>query len=232
MLSVSPSTPDFVSEAAIGGMFEIQSSQLAKQKASAAEQTFAERMTEDHTKASNKLKSLVQNGSVKANLPTALDDATQKKLDQLKSLSGAEFNKTYADDQISVPLTCLNATPKGATTSFSSNGSPQRFRLEGAICRWRRIWGRTAWRRYNAGLIRALGQLNWAAPERRLDDASAASGVRRSVPLEWHDAGLAEQRVDYLWRCGVRTAANNKNLERQLAAAAWPCQKEHRFRQS
>lgn len=101
LLGASPSTPDFVSEAAIGGMFEIQSSQLAQQKGSAAERTFAERMIEDHTKASNELKSLVQNGSVQATFPTTLDDATQKKLDQLKSLSGAEFNKTYADDQIS-----------------------------------------------------------------------------------------------------------------------------------
>ena len=101
MLGVSPSTSDFVTEAAIGGMFEIQSSEIAKQKGSSAEQSFAERMIEDHTKASNELKSLVQNGSVRADLPTALDGATQKKLDQLKGLSGAEFDKTYADDQVS-----------------------------------------------------------------------------------------------------------------------------------
>jgi predicted outer membrane protein len=55
MLGVSPSTSDFVTEAAIGGMFEIQSSEIAKQKASPTEQSFAERMIEDHMKASNEL---------------------------------------------------------------------------------------------------------------------------------------------------------------------------------
>jgi putative membrane protein len=105
---VSPSTADFVNEAAIGGMFEIQSSELAKRRGSAAEQSLAARMIDDHTKASNELKSLVEGGSVKADLPTALDRASQKKLDQLSSLGAAEFDKAYADAQISAHKNAVN----------------------------------------------------------------------------------------------------------------------------
>ena len=100
-LNVSPSTADFVRDAAIGGMFEIQSSELAKAKASGATITFADTMIKDHTKANDELKALVQNVAVKEPLPTALDASHQKMLDQLKGESGAHFARTYADDQVS-----------------------------------------------------------------------------------------------------------------------------------
>ena len=58
-------------------------------------------MIEDHTKTSAELKSLMHNGAVKAQLPTALDDAHQKMIDKLKSSSDIEFDKTYIHDQIS-----------------------------------------------------------------------------------------------------------------------------------
>ena len=100
-LNISPSTGDFVRDAAIGGMFEIQSSQLAKEKASGATVTFADTMIKDHTKADNELKALVRSGAVEEPLPTALDSSHQKMLDQLKGESGADFARTYADDQVS-----------------------------------------------------------------------------------------------------------------------------------
>ena len=101
VLDISPSTPDFVRDAAIGGMFEIQSSELAKTRAGGALAAFAGTMIEDHNKASDELKTLIRNGSAKETLPSALDDAHQKKLDELKALSGAEFARTYVDDQVS-----------------------------------------------------------------------------------------------------------------------------------
>ncbi len=103
MLGVSRSATDFVDAVANGDRFEIRSSELAKQNApaSAADQSFADRMIKDHTKTTNELKSLVQKGPVKAELPQALDDAHQKKLDEWKGLSDAQFAKTYADDQVS-----------------------------------------------------------------------------------------------------------------------------------
>jgi putative membrane protein len=99
-LGVSPTTADFVKEVAISDMFEIQSSQLAKDKAKGAITAFADHMIADHQKTSSELKSLVKDGSVTEELPDGLDSAHQQKLDKLKTLNGEDFNKAYDADQV------------------------------------------------------------------------------------------------------------------------------------
>ncbi len=98
-LGVSPSTPDFVSGAAIGGMFEIRSSELAVAKSTdAATKAFAEQMIRDHTKASAELAALATKiGGL--TVPTALDAGHQSELDDLAKESGTDFDDAYADDQ-------------------------------------------------------------------------------------------------------------------------------------
>lgn len=92
VLGIAPKTEDFVKEAAISDLFEIQSSELAQQKATKDEtKKFAAQMIADHTKTSSELKALAGNHPV----PSALDDAHQKKLDKLKSLNGDDFTKEY-----------------------------------------------------------------------------------------------------------------------------------------
>jgi putative membrane protein len=100
-LGISPTTADFVKEAAISDMFEIQSSQLAQERGNTPEKTFAATMIKDHTKTSDDLKSMVSSGDVKAELPTALDSSKQSEIDKLKSLKGADFSSRYDDDQVS-----------------------------------------------------------------------------------------------------------------------------------
>jgi putative membrane protein len=97
---VSPSTPDFVQQVAISDMFEIQSSELAIQRADAATKAFAEQMISAHRKTSDELKGLVASGKVKETLPTKLDSAHQEKLDKLKGLHGVDFTKQYRSDQV------------------------------------------------------------------------------------------------------------------------------------
>ena len=99
-LGVSPSTPDFAKEVAISDMFEIESSKLAQQRGVAATKSFADHMIMDHTKTSMELKSMVQSGKVKADLPSSLDSIHQSKLDKLKGLNGEEFNKNYDEMQV------------------------------------------------------------------------------------------------------------------------------------
>src|SRR5206468_1791281 len=94
-LGLSPSTPDFVKEAAISDMFELESSKLAQQKGNPPTKSFAENMIMDHTKTSMELKSLVQGGKVHAELPAAMDSSHQTKLDKLKGLNGDDFSKNY-----------------------------------------------------------------------------------------------------------------------------------------
>ncbi|HJE24331.1 MAG TPA: DUF4142 domain-containing protein [Methylorubrum populi] len=100
LIGVAPSSQDFVTQAAISDMFEMQSSQLALTKADDKTKAYAQKMIDDHKKVSDELKSVVQTGDMKLNLPTALDSAHQSKLDKLKSLNGADFTKQYHDDQV------------------------------------------------------------------------------------------------------------------------------------
>jgi putative membrane protein len=100
-LGISPTTADFVKEAATSDMFEIQSSQIAQERGNALEKTFAGTMIKDHTKTTDDLKSMVSSGDLKADLPTALDSSHQSEFDKLKSLNGADFSSRYDSDQVS-----------------------------------------------------------------------------------------------------------------------------------
>jgi putative membrane protein len=105
-LKIAPTTNDFVSEAAISDMFEIQSSTLASGKLSGAGKAFADRMIADHTKTTDEL-----TGTAKASnipIPTAMDDAHQKMLAKLQSLSGDDFSKQYFKDQVSAHKSAVN----------------------------------------------------------------------------------------------------------------------------
>lgn len=100
LIGVSPSTQDFVTQAAISDLFEIQTSELALERADEPTKAFAKKMIEDHRKISDEMKMILQSGQVKAELPKALDSTHQGKIDTLKGLKGADFNKQYHEDQV------------------------------------------------------------------------------------------------------------------------------------
>jgi putative membrane protein len=100
-LGISPKTADFVSEAAISDMFEIQSSQLAVARGDDATKSFAQQMIADHQKTTADLKELVASKKVDAPLPTEMDSAHKGMLDKLNGLNGADFTKQYHADQVS-----------------------------------------------------------------------------------------------------------------------------------
>jgi putative membrane protein len=91
----TPATSEFVNKVAQSDMLEIQSSQFVAPNADADTKPFAERMIREHTETSNELKQLVQSGKVRADLPPMLDAEHQKKLDDLKKLSGRELDRQY-----------------------------------------------------------------------------------------------------------------------------------------
>jgi len=99
-LGITPKTADFIKEAATSDMLEIDSSKLAQQKGNATEKTFAGQMITDHTKTSSELKSMVS-GDLKAAIPTALDDSSQKKLDKLRDAKPEDFASEYDPMQVS-----------------------------------------------------------------------------------------------------------------------------------
>jgi putative membrane protein len=100
-MAQSVSTDEFVKKVAISDMFEVQSSQMALDKNPDKDtKPFAQKMVKDHTKTSKELKGLVDGGKVRATLPTALDAEHQAKLDQLKGLSGKDFDTAYDKAQL------------------------------------------------------------------------------------------------------------------------------------
>ena len=97
----APSTTDFVQKAAMSDMYEIESGKLATEKGqSDAIKQFGQQMVEAHTKTTEELKGIMQRKNIKVDLPTKLDSAHQKLIDDLTSASAQDFDKTYATQQV------------------------------------------------------------------------------------------------------------------------------------
>jgi putative membrane protein len=101
VIGISPSTQDFVTEAANSDMLEIESSKLASTKNDTKDKSFADQMVKDHTETTAKVKALVASGKVKAALPSQMASSYQSKLDKLKGLNGDDFRKEYESMQVS-----------------------------------------------------------------------------------------------------------------------------------
>jgi len=84
-LGIAPKTEDFVKQAAISDMFEIESSKIAQERGHADQKVFAGTMIKDHETTSADL--MARAGAWKTALPTQLDSAHLTKIDELKSSS-------------------------------------------------------------------------------------------------------------------------------------------------
>ncbi len=91
-LSAKDST--FVMKAAVGGMLEVESSNLALQNATNDRvKAFATMMVNDHTKANEELKALATGRGMM--LPTTLPPDKQMHIDGMKKMQGKGFDKHY-----------------------------------------------------------------------------------------------------------------------------------------
>lgn len=87
----------FLKDAALAGMAEVESSQLALQKATdPTVKSFAQKMVDDHTKANEELKALAQSKGVE--LPDEPSLMQKGKLKALSTADGADFDKRYAEN--------------------------------------------------------------------------------------------------------------------------------------
>jgi putative membrane protein len=100
VLGVSPTTADFVKEAAISDMTEIAASELGQERGNSEEKTFSAQMIADHTKTSSELSALVADG-VKVEIPAGLDDAAQKNIAKLKDAKPDDFSSAFDSMQVS-----------------------------------------------------------------------------------------------------------------------------------
>jgi len=95
------SSEAFVEKATIANLFEIESSKLALDKShDHTVRKFAERMIDDHEKASDKLEETLEVSDVDMELPTTLDQEHRATLDKLRGISTEdEFNRQYVAAQ-------------------------------------------------------------------------------------------------------------------------------------
>jgi putative membrane protein len=95
--SVSAAARSFMAKAAQDGMTEVEAGKIAAHKAQSADvRQFAQEMVKDHSQANDELMRVAQQKGVQ--LPTTLDPKHQAKLEKLRSLSGADFDRTYSKE--------------------------------------------------------------------------------------------------------------------------------------
>jgi len=100
MASMSSPDRDFLMDAAMGGLMEVELGRIAAQKGmSDSVKQFGQRMVDDHSKANEELMSLASSKGV--TLPTALDEKHQKDVTKLSAMSGAEFDRAYSKMMLS-----------------------------------------------------------------------------------------------------------------------------------
>jgi predicted outer membrane protein/sporulation protein YlmC with PRC-barrel domain len=88
---------EFARRAALGNMFEIESSTVASRQSQAADvKQFAQRMIKDHSQTAERLKSIAST----LKLPTELDEPRAKTLQVLKSAQGPAFDRRFVQAQL------------------------------------------------------------------------------------------------------------------------------------
>jgi putative membrane protein len=91
---------EFVTKAAIGGLFEIRTSQLALERSRNPDiVNFARRMISDHGDANNALKMTARASPSSEALPASLDPPHEKIYSDLQKLDGVDFDAAYITAQ-------------------------------------------------------------------------------------------------------------------------------------
>jgi putative membrane protein len=104
---------EFMTEAASGGMMEVELGQLAANKAVSADvKKFAKMMVTDHTKANNELKALAAQKGI--TLPTMLMEKHQKMVNDLTAKTGKDFDKEYMNMMVDDHKDDIDAFEKAA----------------------------------------------------------------------------------------------------------------------
>jgi putative membrane protein len=93
---ISRSDTDFVKDAAITGMAEIELGRMAQEKGIDPNvKKFGQMMIDDHTKAADALKAIATENRIE--MPAQVDDAHKDKAEKLAAKTGADFDRDYAD---------------------------------------------------------------------------------------------------------------------------------------
>lgn len=108
-LADEASAPDFSRMAAQSDMLEIQSSQLAGERAQDSEvKAFAQMMVDAHTQTTQNLKTAIESADQSVILPTVPDEDVADELRDLREAAVTEFDREYIDLQVDTHQKTLN----------------------------------------------------------------------------------------------------------------------------
>ncbi|BAY32210.1 outer membrane protein [Nostoc carneum NIES-2107] len=97
--NLSSADRTFMTQAAQGGLAEVQLGQLASQRGASNEvKQYGQRMVQDHTQANSQLQQLAQQKGV--TLPKSLNKEHQQVQQQLTKLSGRNFDRQYMSHMV------------------------------------------------------------------------------------------------------------------------------------
>lgn len=100
--------PEYASAASASDSFEIQSSEIALQKAQgSAVKQFAQMIINDHRKSAADLKNAARQAQIAVASPPQLDMEQQANLIELRQASGAEFDTIYLQQQMAAHQNAL-----------------------------------------------------------------------------------------------------------------------------
>lgn len=135
MSDTASKNEDFLTDAAGGGMMEVQLGELAKtHAASQAVKDFGAMMVRDHSKANDEIKALAAKDNI--TLPAALPNKLQNHVDDLSKENGADFDKDYIsmmvddhEDDIKMFEKCAKSDKDGAAVkTFAAKTLPTLYK--------------------------------------------------------------------------------------------------------
>lgn len=95
MGNMSARDHEFIMDAAMGGMMEVQLGRWAAQKGTSAEvKQFGQRMVDDHSKANTELMQLASSKGM--TMPTELDQKHKNDVSKISRLTGEAFDRAYS----------------------------------------------------------------------------------------------------------------------------------------
>lgn len=110
----------YISNAVIGDMYEIMAADIALERTRNAQvRELATMIKTDHTAASNAMKGMLPQAAPDAQAPNALDQRRQGLIDNLRSASAENFDRTWLDQQVAAHQEALTLH-----RGFSDQDSP------------------------------------------------------------------------------------------------------------
>lgn len=98
-IAVDEADAKFTTQAAVGGMAEVELGKMALEKSSNAQvKEFATMMVKDHGMANTELMAIAKQKNI--TLPSTVDDEHKKKMDDLSKKTGADFDKAYVNAMV------------------------------------------------------------------------------------------------------------------------------------